>query len=105
MKMPSAVQAFFEAKDLDVVANIFTLNAVVKDEGKRYNGRHAIRQWRVAATQKYQYISEPFEVALRGDTVMVRANVTGDFPGSPVVLGYIFHLAEENIDGLEISHD
>lgn len=105
MKMPLAVQAFFEANDVDIVANAFTLNAVVKDEGKRYNGRHAIRQWRVAATQKYQYISEPFEVALRGDTVVVRANVTGNFPGSPVVLGYIFHLAEESIDGLEISHD
>ncbi|VFS90002.1 Uncharacterised protein [Raoultella planticola] len=33
MDMPSAVQAFFTAEDLDSVVSAFTPNAVVKDEG------------------------------------------------------------------------
>jgi hypothetical protein len=37
--------------------------------------------------------------------VKVRANVSGNFPGSPVIPGYLFHLTAEQIDGLEIGDD
>lgn len=104
MHMPSAVQAFFTAEDLDSVVSAFTPNAVVKDEGNTYRGRQAIREW-PAARQKYQYVAEPIEAIAQGDRVKVRANVSGNFPGSPVIPCYLFHLTAEQIDGLEIGDD
>ncbi|HAT1648638.1 TPA: nuclear transport factor 2 family protein [Raoultella planticola] len=105
MDMPSAVQAFFAAEDLDSVVSAFTPDAVVKDEGNTYRGRQAIREWRVAARQQYQYVAEPLETIAQGDRVKVRANVSGNFPGSPVVLSYLFRLTAEQIDGLEIGDE
>lgn len=105
MNMPSAVQVFFTAEDLDSVVSAFTADAVVKDEGNTYRGRQAIREWRMAARQKYQYVAEPIETIMQGDRVKVRANVRGNFPGSPVILGYLFRLAAERIDELKIGDD
>ncbi|MFK3703977.1 nuclear transport factor 2 family protein [Klebsiella sp. NPDC088457] len=105
MDMPSAVQAFFTAEDLDSVVSAFTPDAVVKDEGNTYRGRQAIREWRVAARQKYQYVAEPIEAIAQGDRVKVRARVSGNFPGSPVIPGYLFRLTVEQIDELEIAYD
>ncbi|HHG8771992.1 TPA: nuclear transport factor 2 family protein [Raoultella planticola] len=105
MDLPAAVQAFFTAEDLDSVVSAFTPDAVVKDEGNTYRGRQAIREWRMAARQKYQYVAEPIAAIAQEDRVKVRARVSGNFPGSPVIPGYLFHLAAEQIDGLEIDYD
>ena len=105
MHMPSAVQAFFTAEDLDSVVSAFTPDAVVKDEGNTYRGRQAIREWRVAARQKYRYVAEPIETITQGARVKVRANVSGNFPGSPVILSYVFRLTAGQIDELEIGDE
>lgn len=103
MDMPAAVQVFFTADDADSIAEAFTADAVVRDEGHTYRGRQAIRAWRVAAREQYQFVAEPFEALSRDDTVTVRAKVSGNFPGSPVVLDYRFHLTDARIARLEIK--
>ena len=40
----------------------------------------------------------------RGDIVTIRANVSGNFPGSPVVLDYDFRLMMNRIVELEIGY-
>ena len=40
----------------------------------------------------------------RGDIVTIRANVSGNFPGSPVVLDYDFRLLKDRIVELEIGY-
>lgn len=103
MDMPAAIQIFFTAQDADAIAEAFTADAVVRDEGHTYSGRQAIRAWRVAARAQYQFIAEPFEALTRDDIVTVRAKVSGNFPGSPVVLDYRFQLADARIARLEIK--
>lgn len=104
MNMPTAIQHFFNEESLDTAMSAFAEYAVVKDEGNTYTGRTAIRAWRVASREQYDFVSEPFDMFARGDIVTIRANVSGNFPGSPVVLDYNFRLLKDRIVELEIGY-
>ena len=103
--LPKSIAAYFTAdKGLDgkAVSQCFTENAIVKDEGHTYRGRAEILQWKEVSTSKYQYTSEPFACEKRDDEIIVSSHVTGNFPGSPVDLRYLFTLEGEKILSLEI---
>lgn len=104
MHMPTAIQHFFDEESLDTAMSAFAEYAVVKDEGNTYTGRTAIRAWRVASRERYDFVSQPFEMFSRGGIVTIRANVSGNFPGSPVVLDYDFRLLKDRIVNLEIGY-
>ncbi|MFZ5782574.1 MAG: hypothetical protein ACOY4R_20435 [Pseudomonadota bacterium] len=72
------------------------------DEGGRHVGVAAIRQWWSAAKEKYRHVAVPRDVRRQDGRIVVRARVSGDFPGSPVELDFSFELAEEKIRALEI---
>ena len=104
LDLPTPVANFFSAdtSDSEAVAQCFTENAVVKDEGRTFKGRAAIRQWMVDASAKYQYTSEPFVCERRDGQVIVTSRLTGNFPGSPVNLRFFFRLEGDQIESLEI---
>ena len=104
LDLPTPVANYFSAdtSDSEAVAQCFTENAVVKDEGRTFKGRAAIRQWKADASAKYQYTSEPFVCERRGGQVIVTSRLTGNFPGSPVNLRYFFKLEGDKIESLEI---
>lgn len=103
--LPKPIAAYFAAdtKDADAVARCFAGHAVVKDEGRTHAGREAIRRWRTEAAAKYDYVSEPIDVARDGARYVVTSRVSGTFPGSPVELRYAFVLEGDAIAGLEIA--
>ena len=74
----------------------------MKDEGHTFKGRAAIRQWTANALAKYQYTSEPFACERQDGKVIVTARLTGNFPGSPVNLRFLFGLEGDQIASLEI---
>src|SRR6266436_4882237 len=49
-----------------------------------------------------RYALQMVDVQTHGDEVTVRARLTGEFPGSPVELDYIFKLSNNKIASLEI---
>jgi SnoaL-like domain len=104
LDLPTPVANYFSAdrSDGETVAQCFTENAVVKDEGHTFKGRVAIKQWRADASAKYQYTSEPFECERRDGQVIVTSRLTGSFPGSPVNLRFFFRLEGDKIESLEI---
>lgn len=104
LDLPTPVANYFSAdkSDSEAVAQCFTENAVVKDEGHTFKGRAAIRQWKADASAKYQYTSEPFVCERRDGQVIVTSRLTGNFPGSPVNLRFCFRLEGDNIESLEI---
>jgi hypothetical protein len=104
LDLPQPVAAYFAAdgQDGDAVSQCFTETAVVKDEGHTYRGRAAIKQWRVDASAKYQYTSEPFACEEKGGRTVVTSRLTGNFPGSPVNLRFLFGLDGDQIASLEI---
>jgi SnoaL-like protein len=104
LDLPSPVAAYFAAdrRDGDAIAQCFSERGVVKDEGRRHEGRAAIAQWKANASTKYNYTSEPFAIDERDGQIVVTAHVVGDFPGSPIDLRYVFALDGDQIASLEI---
>lgn len=106
MDMPDIVRAYFDAdgrNDPNALAAVFSADAVVEDEGARHEGIGAIRDWWVAAKEKYRHVAEPIEAAEAGDRVTVRATVAGQFPNSPATLDFAFTLKNGRIAALEIQ--
>lgn len=105
LNLPGPIAAYF---DTDVhagesIANCFTEQAVVKDEGRTYSGQAAIRAWKLDASTKYTYTSEPLHLEEEDGGYVVTSRVTGNFPGSPVGLRYAFRLERGKIAFLEIA--
>ena len=102
--LPKPIAAYFIADkgDSEAFARCFTENAIVKDEGRTYDGRAAIAKWKAAASAKYQYTSEPFASEARDGKTIVASHVAGNFPGSPVDLRYFFEVDGDKIASLEI---
>lgn len=104
LDLPTPIANYFSAdrSDSEAVAQCFTENAFVKDEGHTFQGRAAIRQWKANASAKYQHTSEPFVCERRDGQVIVTSRLTGNFPGSPVNLRFFFRLEGDKIKSLEI---
>jgi hypothetical protein len=90
-------------QDIEAAVAIFSEHAVVRDEGQRWQGIAAIRQWAVEVSTKYRPIFETLEVAQDDDRTILTGRVVGSFPGSPVDLCYAFTLNGGKIERLEIS--
>lgn len=100
-----AIQAYFASEadpDVDATERIFSLDAAVTDEGTTHSGIEAIKTWKEASKQKYQYTVEPLDSQIDHTGIVVRAQLSGTFPGSPAVVAYTFVLQHAKIQTLEI---
>ena len=77
------------------------MDATVRDEGRTFEGLTAITAWRTETKKQYRYTVEPVEAVRRDGQTVVTARVSGDFPGSPVTLTFIFRLERDQITSLE----
>jgi len=105
LSLPASVSTYFaisNGSDIAQIAGCFTPDAVVADEGRTHQGHAALQSWLREARKKFEYTVEPVSASRDGDRLTVRANVVGNFPGSPVQLDHVFELAGEKIRSLEI---
>ena len=104
IQLPAPVAAYFTADQVDgeAVARCFTDNAQVIDEAHTYKGRAAIQKWKDDASAAFSYTCEPLGCEQQDGKVVVKGRVEGNFPGSPVVLRYLFQLESDRIASLEI---
>lgn len=105
MDMPHPVYMYFDAdsrNDVDALLKTLAADAVVEDENAHHQGSDAIREWWMKAKKATQYVAEPIEVRVDGNKAVVRASVSGQFRGSPVMLTHAFTLKEDRIVRLEI---
>jgi ketosteroid isomerase-like protein len=105
LDVPEPVAAYLaaeETKDADALSRCFTEDGTVHDEGRDYRGRNSIRQWKQEVDTKYRYVLQTVNIQTQGDKVNVRIRLTGQFPGSPIELDYIFKLFNDKIASLEI---
>ena len=86
----------------EAVPECFAPDAIVHDEGQTYEGVAAIKSWMAATKKKYGHTITPLELAERGGRSILKARLTGNFPGSPITVSFSFVLADGKIRSLEI---
>jgi hypothetical protein len=104
LDLPQPIAAYYAAdkQDSESVAQCYTEDAVVKDEGHTHRGRAAIKQWKADAAAKYQYTTALLDCERKDGTTVVTSRLTGNFPASPVTLRFFFGLEGDKIASLEI---
>src|SRR5204863_2086033 len=88
--------------ETEAVAQCLAGKAVVRDEGKTIQGLAAIKKWMIETKQKYQHKIEPLSATQKDGKTIVTNRLTGNFPGSPIELEFVFTLDCEKIAALEI---
>ncbi|MEA5402865.1 hypothetical protein VB776_08065 [Arcicella sp. DC2W] len=104
MNLPNVIVDLTNAQnnfDSVAYANCFSETAVVFDEGKTHKGKTEIQQWIEKANDEYQAVMKPLEYSLTEE--VLEAEVSGNFPGSPIVLSYHFKLKDGLIESLKIT--
>ncbi|WP_273209006.1 nuclear transport factor 2 family protein [Runella zeae] len=103
MNLPKVITQLVNAQDnFDSTAysNCFTDTAIVFDEGKTYNGKKEIKNWIEKANTEYQVTMKPLEYSAAKREL--KAEVSGNFPGSPLVLTYHYEFEDGLIQSLKI---
>ncbi|MEC3875769.1 nuclear transport factor 2 family protein [Chryseobacterium salviniae] len=103
MNLPDVITKLVQAQnnfDSTAYANCFTETAVVFDEGKTHNGKTEIKSWIDKANKEYQATMEPLDYSETEHTL--KAEVAGNFPGSPAILTYYYEFEDGLIRSLKI---
>jgi len=103
--LPTPISVYIAAEnsgDPEALAQCFAEDAVVRDEGQTIEGLAAIKQWKAETRKKYQHTIEPLASAQQDDKIIVTNRLTGNFPGSPIELEFVFTLDGNKIASLEI---
>ena len=103
--LPTPIAIYIAAEnsgDAEALSNCFAKDAVVRDEGKTIEGLAAIKQWKAETKKKYQHTIEPLAFVQKDNKTIVTNRLTGNFPGSPIELEFVFTLDGNKIVSLEI---
>ena len=103
--LPEPVAVYIAAEnrgDPELLEQCFADDAVVRDEGKTIQGLAAIKRWKAETRKKYRHTVEPLALARKDGKTIVTSRLTGNFPGSPIDLRFIFVLDGDKIASLEI---
>lgn len=106
MELPKVVVRLIEAQnsyDSKAYVQCFNALAIVHDEGKVHTGREEILQWIEHANEAYQSSMEPINYVESGSNGVLTANVSGAFPGSPIVLKFHFAFNGGLIESLKVT--
>ena len=106
MNLPKVIEDLVIAQnnfDSVAYANCFSETAVVFDEGKTHNGRKEIEHWIDDASKRYKTVMRPVSFEEKENESLLKAEVSGDFPGSPIVMTYHLQIAGELIQSLKIA--
>lgn len=98
--LPPNLIRYFEAQnahDLDAMTESFAPDAQVRDEGRTYVGRQAIRDWKRETSARYAATARPLHSSAQDGKLTVVAEVAGNFPGSPANLTYRFAVDGEGL--------
>src|SRR5713101_475651 len=104
--LPTPIATYIGAAnrgETEELAQCFAESAVVRDEGKTIEGLAAIKKWKAETKEKYQHTIEPLAATQKDDQIIVTNRLTGNFPGSPIELEFVFTLDHNKIASLEIQ--
>jgi hypothetical protein len=103
--LPPPIALYVKAEnagDVESLSECFASDAIVRDEAHTYEGLAAIKEWKAGTKKKYNHVVEPLALADRNGKTVLKAKLSGNFPGSPVTLDFSFVLEDGKIVSLEI---
>ena len=106
MNLPKVVADLVVAQnnfDSAAYAQCFSETAVVFDEGKTHKGRKQIEQWIADANERYKASIKPVSFEKRETKSILKAEASGNFDGSPIVMSYHLEIVNELIQTLKIT--
>ncbi|MBE4948026.1 hypothetical protein [Chryseobacterium culicis] len=106
MNLPTVITDLVKAQndfDSAAYANCFSDTAVVFDEGKTHNGRKEIEHWIADSNERYRSVMKPVSYEEIGTEKILKAEVSGTFPQSPIVLKFHFDIADGQIQRLKVT--
>lgn len=105
MNLPKVITDLVEAQnnfDNAAYAACFSETAVVFDEGHTHHGRKEIKHWIADANERYKATMKPVSFEEKETESILKAEVSGNFPGSPLVLSYQLDIQNGEIYSLKI---
>lgn len=106
MNLPKVVNDLIQAQnnfDSVAYADCFSETGEMLDEGKIYKGRDAVQQLIEETNEKYRSVMKPLEYTENGTSSILAAEVSGTFPGSPLVLKFHFNIINGKIEYLKVT--
>lgn len=106
MNLPKVISALVKAQnefDSAAYANCFTETAIVHDEGKVHTGRTAIEHWIAESNEKYRSVMKPLDYQQNGKSGVLTTEVSGTFPGSPLILKFNFEISDGLVQSLKVT--
>ena len=106
MNLPKVVEDLVQAQnnfDNIAYAACFSETGEMFDEGVLYKGRVAIEHLIAETNEKYRSVMKPLEYTANGTSGVLSAEVSGTFPGSPLVLKFHFDIIDGKIQYLKVT--
>ena len=106
MKLPKVVEDLVKAQnnfDSAAYADCFSETGEMLEEGKPYKGRPAIQHLIEETNEKYRSVMKPLEYTENGTSGVLAAEVSGTFPGSPLILKFHFEIVKGKIQYLKVT--
>jgi hypothetical protein len=106
MNLPKVIAELVTAQnnfDSVAYAKCFSETAVVFDEGKTHTGRKEIERWIAEANERYQATMQPVSFEEQATESLLKAEISGSFDGSPLVLSYHVEIDNNLIQSLKIT--
>lgn len=105
-ELPSPIADFVEANtrlDLDGMMKCFAADAVLLDNGKRFEGPEEIRALLKEMVVDLKAIFTPDAVRHEDEVVVMEGPAHGNFPGSPIRFTYRVELDGDAIKTMDVS--
>jgi hypothetical protein len=106
MNLPKVIQDLVNAQnnfDSTAFADCFSETAIVFDEGKNYTGKTEIKNWIEKSAKEYNAVTKPLDFEGGAEKGSLKTEVSGTFPGSPLILTYNFEFKGNYIQSLMID--
>jgi hypothetical protein len=102
LQLPDAIDSYVRAEnsgDVDALSECFVPYGTVRDDEDYYEGRPAIKAWKA---KSHEHQLTPLEISTSPGNATLKAQLSGDFPGSPVTAEYHFAIVGDQIASLQI---
>ncbi len=106
MNLPNVIADLVKAqenRDSAAFVDCFSETARVFDEQKTHIGKEEIKSWMENTTKEYNMVMKPIGFEGNEEAGVFKTQVSGTFPGSPIVFDYNVEFDGGLIRSLEIT--